>query len=206
MTPGGDIHRSTERTGGIQRGIHFDDHPVGNNALGDQLFGFCRGHFRNALAFAIQNTAHIGEQDQVRAQRCRQCRRRLVRIHVHQLTLFGHPDRAHHRQETAFQQRVNQLRRTWLRQSNVAEFFIELGHFYAVTVAQIEANGGNVVFLRPGQQSLIRRTCQRTGDDVNLVGRRHAQAVFLFHRQVEPFHQLIHYAAAAVHNHQRTLV
>lgn len=62
-----------------------------------------------------------------------------------------------------------------------------------------------MVFLRPRQQRFVRRSRQRAGNDVNLVRRRHAQAIFLFHRQVEPFHQLIHHAAAAVHNHQRTL-
>ena len=50
------------------------------------------------------------ELDQIRAKRCRQCRRRLVSVDVHQLALFGHADRAHHRQEPPFQQRVNQLR------------------------------------------------------------------------------------------------
>ena len=206
MTPGGDINRTAQRARRIQRGVHFDDHAVGDDALRNQLLGFCRSHFRNALAFSVQNAAHVGEQDQVRTQRCRQCSCRLVSVNVHQLALFGHADRAHHRQETAFQQRVNQLRRTRLRQSNVTERFVELGHFYAVAIAQIEANGGNVVFLRPGQQGFVRRTRQRTGDNVNLIRRRHAQAVLLDHRQVEPFHQLIHHAAAAVHNHQRTLV
>ena len=88
----------------------------------------------------------------------------------------------------------------------MAELFVELGHFYAIAIAQIEADGRDVVFLRPRQQRFVRRTRQRTGNDVNLVSRRDAQAVLLFHRQVEPFHQLVHHAAAAVHNHQRTLV
>ena len=92
MTPGGDIHRAAQRAGRIQRGVNFNDHAVGNNALIDQLLGFCGGHFRNALAFAVQNAAHVGEQDQVCAQRCRQRRRRLVRIDVHQFALFGHAD------------------------------------------------------------------------------------------------------------------
>ena len=56
------------------------------------VLGFCGGHFRNALAFAVQNAAHVGEQDQVRTQRCRQCSCRLVSVNVHQLALFGHAD------------------------------------------------------------------------------------------------------------------
>ncbi|AEW75839.1 hypothetical protein EcWSU1_04412 [Enterobacter ludwigii] len=206
VAPGGDVHRTSKRTRGIQRRIDFDDHAVGNNALLDKLFGFRRGHFRNTLAFAVENTAYVREQNQVRAQRSRQSRCRLVCIDVHQFALFGHPDRAHHRQESSFQQHVNQLRRTRLCQSNVSELFVELGHFYAVTIAQTQTDRGDMVFLRPRQQRFVRRPRQGTGNNINLVSRRDAQAIFLFHRQVEPFHQLINHAAAAVHNHQRTLV
>ncbi|SUG80308.1 Uncharacterised protein [Salmonella enterica subsp. enterica] len=63
-----------------------------------------------------------------------------------------------------------------------------------------------MVFLRPGQQSFVSGSRQRAGNDANLIGRRHAQAVFLFHGQIQPFHQLIHHATAAMNNHQRTLM
>ncbi|CSP54990.1 Uncharacterised protein [Shigella sonnei] len=62
------------------------------------------------------------------------------------------------------------------------------------------------MFLRPCQQGFICRSRQCSGDNVYLISRRHPQAVFLFHRQIQPFHQLIHHATAAVHNHQRTLM
>ena len=62
------------------------------------------------------------------------------------------------------------------------------------------------MFLRPRQQRFVGGPRQRSGNDVNLIGRRNAQAIFLFHRQVKLFHQLIHHAAAAVDNHQRALM
>ena len=132
MTPGGDIHRTTQRTRGIQRRIHLHDHAIGNNALFNQLFRFRCSHFGNTLAFTIQNTAYVREQDQIRTQRCRQRRCRLIGINVHQQSVFSNANGANYRQKTAFQQCVNQLRRTRLRQSNVTERFVELGHFYAV--------------------------------------------------------------------------
>ena len=62
------------------------------------------------------------------------------------------------------------------------------------------------MFFRPRQQRLVGGTRQRAGDDVDLLSRRNAQAIFLLHRQVELLHQLIHHAAAAVDDNQRTLV
>ncbi|MNC46435.1 hypothetical protein D3C75_954570 [compost metagenome] len=188
MTPGGDIHRAAKRAGSIQRRVHFHDHPVGDNALGDQLLCFLGSHLRDALAFAVQDTTHIREQDQVRAQRRRQSRCRLVSVDVHQQPFFGDADRAHNRQETTCQQGVNQRRRTRLRQANVAKLFVKLGHLDAVAVTQIKSHGGDVMFLRPCQQGFVGRSRQRTGDDVDLICRRDAQAIFLFHRQVQAFH------------------
>ena len=62
------------------------------------------------------------------------------------------------------------------------------------------------MLFRPCQQRFIGSSRQRAGNDVNLIGRRYAQAIFLFHRQIKLFHQLIHHAAAAVDDNQRTLV
>ena len=63
-----------------------------------------------------------------------------------------------------------------------------------------------MVFLRPCQQRLIRGSRQRTGNNVDLIRRRHPQTVFLVHRQVELLHQLIHHTAAAVNNNQRAMM
>ncbi len=88
----------------------------------------------------------------------------------------------------------------------MAQCRIERGHDRAVAIRQAEANGGDLVFLRPRQQRFVGGTGQRAGDDVDLIGRRHAQAVLFHHRQGELLHQLIHHAAAAVHDHQRALM
>ncbi|VDZ81641.1 Uncharacterised protein [Salmonella bongori] len=90
MTPGSDIHRAAQRSRGVQSRIHFHNHPIGNNALVDQLFRFRGSHFSDTLAFTVQNTAHIRKQDQIGPQRRRQRRCRLIGIDVHQLTIFGY--------------------------------------------------------------------------------------------------------------------
>ncbi|CSP54979.1 Uncharacterised protein [Shigella sonnei] len=83
------------------------------------MFCFRGGHFGNALPFAVENAADVGEQNQIRAQRCRQRRCRLVGIDVHQLPFVCYANGADHRQITVLQQGVDKLRRTWLRQSNM---------------------------------------------------------------------------------------
>ena len=62
------------------------------------------------------------------------------------------------------------------------------------------------MFFRPCQQRFVGGSRQRAGNDVNLIGRRNPQAIFLFHRQIKLLHQLIHHAAAAMDDNQRALV
>ena len=73
------------------------------------------GSGRDALAFAVQNAAHVGEQNQIRAKGRRQRRCCLIGVNIHQLAFIGHADGADDRQETALQQGVNQRRRARLR-------------------------------------------------------------------------------------------
>ena len=61
------------------------------------------------------------------------------------------------------------------------------------------------MFNRPRQQRFVGGAGQRAGDDVDLIGRRDPQAV-LFTTGKELLHQLVHHAAAAVHDHQRALM
>ena len=76
--------------------------------------------FGDTLAFAVQNTAHVGKQDQIGPQRRRQRGCRLIGVDVHQLTVVCYANGADHRQKAVFQQHVNQLRRPRLRQPDVA--------------------------------------------------------------------------------------
>ncbi len=88
----------------------------------------------------------------------------------------------------------------------MAQCRIERGHDRAAAVRQAQADGVDLMFNRPRQQRFVGGAGQRAGDDVDLIGRRDPQPVLFHHRQSELLHQFVHHAAAAVHDHQRTLM
>ena len=198
--------RTAQGTCGVKGRIHFNNHAISDNALLDQLLRFLGGHLGNALSFTVEDTADIRQQDQIRPQGGRQRCRRLVSIDVHQLAFIGHPDRAHHWQVTARQQGVDQRRGTRLRQPDMAKLGIQLCDLHAIAIAEEQADRGQTMLFRPRQQRLVGGSRQRAGNDVNLIGRRHTQTIFLLHRQIKLLHQLIHHAATAMDDDQRALV
>ena len=90
--------------------------------------------------------------------------------------------------------------------ANVSQLFIELRHLHQIGVAQAQPDRLDTVLFRPGEQGFVGGARQCAGNNVDLIGRRHAQAVLLFHRQRQLFHQLVDHTSAAVNDQQRTLM
>ncbi len=64
--------------------------------------------------------------------------------------------------------------------ANMSQLFVKLRHFYAITVAEIETDGGKMMFLSPCQQRFVGGTGQCTGNNIDLVRWCDAQTVFSF--------------------------
>ncbi|MNH28906.1 hypothetical protein D3C79_891070 [compost metagenome] len=93
-----------------------------------------------------------------------------------------------------------------MRIAHVAQRRIQRGDSHAAAVRQAQANRVNLVLDGPRLQGFVGGAGQRAGNNVNLIGRGHTQAIFLHHRQGKLFHQFIDQATAAVNDHQRALM